>query len=82
MTPHRVFGGAARALRTPDPRTGRVRAVLRSCPLRRNAAELQTETQTSNDVELGLSHQDGPFRMQTSIYNMDLENEIHFDRRK
>ncbi len=35
--------------------------------------------QTSNDVEGGFRIKAGMFEMQTSIYNMDLTNEIHFD---
>jgi iron complex outermembrane receptor protein len=37
------------------------------------------KTQTSNDVEGGFRIKAGQFQMQSSIYNMDLINEIHFD---
>ena len=37
------------------------------------------KTQTSHDVEGGFRIKSGGFQMQTSIYNMDLENEIHFN---
>ena len=36
------------------------------------------KTQTSHDVEGGFRVKAGAFQMQSSIYNMDLENEIHF----
>jgi hypothetical protein len=36
------------------------------------------KTQTSHDIEGGVRIKSGPFEMQSSIYNMDLENEIHF----
>ena len=37
------------------------------------------KTQTSHDVEGGFRIKAGTFQMQSSIYNMDLDNEIHFD---
>ena len=36
------------------------------------------KTQTSHDIEGGFRIKPGGFQMQSSIYNMDLENEIHF----
>ena len=36
------------------------------------------KTQTSHDIEGGFRIKSGGFQMQSSIYNMDLENEIHF----
>ena len=39
----------------------------------------QLKTQTSHDVEGGFRIKSGGFQMQSSIYNMDLENEIHFN---
>ena len=39
------------------------------------------KTQTSHDIEGGFRIKSGGFQMQSSIYNMDLENEIHFIRR-
>ena len=74
-----VFGRAARAFRTPDVdervSTGPAFDAF-FMPLPQN---FQLKTQTSHDVELGYRVKDGPFQMQTSIYNMDLENEIHFN---
>src|SRR5207249_10118820 len=37
------------------------------------------KTQTSHDIEGGFRIKSGGFQMQSSIYNMDLENEIHFN---
>jgi iron complex outermembrane recepter protein len=75
-----VFGRAASAFRTPnvDERVGAspifdptfTVALPRSFDLK---------TQTSNDVEAGFRVKAGKFEMQTSFYNMDLTNEIHFD---
>jgi iron complex outermembrane receptor protein len=75
-----VFGRAARAFRTPDV-DERVASGPSFDPVLFVAIpqNFKLKTQTSNDVELGYRIKDGPFQMQTSIYNMDLENEIHFD---
>jgi iron complex outermembrane recepter protein len=69
-----VFARAASAFRTPniDERVG-VGAF---------AAPVKTfdlKTQTSNDVEGGFRIKAGQFELQSSVYNMDLLNEIHFD---
>ena len=37
------------------------------------------KTQTSQDIEGGFRIKSGEFQMQSSIYGMDLENEIHFN---
>jgi iron complex outermembrane receptor protein len=75
-----VFGRAARAFRTPDVdervASGPSFDPVLFIPIPQT---FKLKTQTSNDVELGYRIKDGPFQMQTSIYNMDLENEIHFD---
>jgi iron complex outermembrane receptor protein len=75
-----VFGRAAEAFRTPnvDERVGAspifdptfTFALPRSFALK---------TQTSDDVEAGFRVKAGKFEMQSSVYNMDLTNEIHFD---
>ena len=74
-----VFGRAARAFRTPtvDERvsSGPGFDVFFN-PLPQN---FQLKTQTSQDVEGGLRIKSGGFQMQSSIYLMDLENEIHFN---
>jgi iron complex outermembrane recepter protein len=73
-----VFGRAARAFRTPN-----VDERLSSGPafdpfFTPLPGNFQLKTQTSYDIEGGVRIKSGPFEMQSSIYNMDLENEIHF----
>jgi iron complex outermembrane recepter protein len=75
-----VFGRAAHAFRTPD-----VDERVASGPafdFSTGLALPQTfrlKTQTSHDVEGGFRIKTNQFQVQTSIYNMDLENEIHFN---
>ena len=40
--------------------------------------DFRLKTQTSHDIEGGFRVKAGAFQMQSSIYGMDLENEIHF----
>jgi iron complex outermembrane receptor protein len=73
-----LFGRAARAFRTPN-----VDERLSSGPsldpfFNAIPGDFKLKTQTSQDIEAGFRIKRGPFAMQTSIYNMDLENEIHF----
>jgi iron complex outermembrane recepter protein len=73
-----VFGRAARAFRTPN-----VDERLSSGPafdpfFNALPGDFKLKTQTSQDIEGGFRIKHGPFAMQSSIYNMDLENEIHF----
>jgi iron complex outermembrane receptor protein len=73
-----VFGRAARAFRTPN-----VDERLSSGPsfdafFNAVPGDFKLKTQTSHDVEGGFRIKSGAFQMQSSIYNMDLENEIHF----
>jgi iron complex outermembrane receptor protein len=74
-----VFGRAAHAFRTPDVdervSTGPAFDAFFT-PLPQN---FLLKTQTSHDVEGGLRIKTNRFQVQTSIYNMDLENEIHFN---
>ena len=73
-----VFGRAARAFRTPnvDERVASGPAFDAFFnPLPQN---FQLKTQTSHDIEGGFRIKSGGFQMQSSIYSMDLENEIHF----
>jgi iron complex outermembrane receptor protein len=74
-----VFGRAARAFRTPnaDERvlTGPSFDAF-SNPLPQN---FQLKTQTSHDIEGGFRVKTNLFQVQTSVYAMDLENEIHFN---
>jgi len=68
-----VFGRAARAFRTPDV-DERVAASPYYLP-----PNFALKTQTSYDVEGGFRIKAGNFQMQTSIYDMELTNEIHFN---
>ena len=73
-----VFGRAARAFRTPnvDERVSSgpaFDAFFNPIP-----GNFKLKTQTSHDIEGGFRIKSGGFQMQSSIYNMDLENEIHF----
>jgi iron complex outermembrane recepter protein len=73
-----VFGRAARAFRTPN-----VDERLSSGPafdpfFNAIPQTFQLKTQTSHDIEGGFRIKSGGFQMQSSIYNMDLNNEIHF----
>jgi iron complex outermembrane receptor protein len=73
-----VFARAARAFRTPN-----VDERLSSGPafdpfFNAIPQTFQLKTQTSHDVEGGFRITSGGFQMQSSIYNMELNNEIHF----
>jgi iron complex outermembrane receptor protein len=74
-----IFGRAARAFRTPtvDERIASgpaFDAFFNPIP-----GNFTLKTQTSHDIEGGFRVKAGKFEMQSSIYNMDLVNEIHFD---
>jgi iron complex outermembrane receptor protein len=71
-----VFGRAASAFRTPniDERIGASPTFFPPVP-----PTFNLKTQTSEDIEGGFRIKAGKFEMQSSIYNMDLLNEIHFD---
>ena len=74
-----VFGRAARAFRTPnvDERVASGPAFDAFFnPLSQN---FKLKTQTSHDIEGGFRIKSGGFQMQSSIYNMDLENELQFN---
>jgi iron complex outermembrane recepter protein len=75
-----VFGRAAHAFRTPDVdervASGPAFDPLTFTPIPQT---FKLKTQTSYDVEGGIRIRNGLFQMQSSIYNMDLVNEIHFD---
>lgn len=73
-----VFGRAARAFRTPN-----VDERLSSGPafdpfFNALPGDFKLKTQTSHDIEGGFRIKSGGFQMQSSVYGMDLENEIHF----
>jgi iron complex outermembrane receptor protein len=69
-----VFGRAASAFRSPniDERVG-------VGPFASPTKDFNLKIQTSNDVEGGFRVKAGAFEMQSSIYSMNLTNEIHFD---
>jgi iron complex outermembrane receptor protein len=71
-----VFGRAASAFRTPniDERIGASPTFDPLVP-----PNFNLKTQTSDDVEGGFRVKTGKFELQSSIYNMNLTNEIHFD---
>jgi iron complex outermembrane receptor protein len=75
-----IFGRAARAFRTPDVdervATGPAFDPVTFLPIPQT---FNLKTQTSHDIEGGFRIKSGGFQMQTSFYDMDLLNEIHFD---
>ncbi len=75
-----VFGRAARAFRTPDV-DERVSSGPSFDPVTFAVLPqtFQLKTQTSYDVEGGFRIKGGGLNMQTSLYLMDLTNEIHFN---
>ncbi|QIP09660.1 TonB-dependent receptor [Bradyrhizobium symbiodeficiens] len=74
-----LFGRAARAFRTPD-----VDERLSSGPsfdpltFASIPQTFQLKTQTSQDIEGGLRIKGGGLQLQSSVYLMDLTNEVHF----
>jgi iron complex outermembrane receptor protein len=75
-----LFGRAARAFRTPDVdervASGPSFDFINGVPIPQT---FRLKTQTSYDVEGGLRIKAGNLQMQTSFYDMELNNEIHFD---
>ncbi len=76
-----VFGRAAHAFRTPnvDERVSQGPAFGPPPFFLPIAGDFRLKTQTSFDVEGGFRIKSGGFQMQTSIYIMDLQNEMHFN---
>ena len=75
-----VFGLWPRRARVPHPgrrRAGRLGTGFDRL-LQSASRNFKLKTQTSHDVEGGFRIKSGRFQMQSSIYAMDLENEIHF----
>lgn len=70
-----LFGRAARAFRLPnaDERVGAGNPFGLASP-----ANFALKTQTSYDVEDGIRLTNGPFFLQSSVYLMHLNDEIHF----
>jgi iron complex outermembrane recepter protein len=74
-----VFGRAAQAFRTPDV-DERVLTGPSFDPFFNPLSQnFQLKTQTSHDIEGGFRVKTNLFQVQTSVYAMDLENEIHFN---
>jgi iron complex outermembrane receptor protein len=74
-----IFGRAARAFRTPDVDERVASGPAFDASFNPISGNFALKTQTSNDVEGGFRIKAGQFQMQSSVYNMDLVNEIHFD---
>lgn len=74
-----VFGRAARAFRTPDVDERVASGPAFDAFFNPIPGNFTLKTQTSQDIEAGFRIKSGGFQMQSSIYNMDLENEIHFN---
>lgn len=76
-----VFGRAARAFRTPnvDERVVTGPAFQNVFPFAPIPQNFQLNTQTSYDVEGGIKIRGGGLDIQTSIYDMHLKNEIHYN---
>ncbi|MDE5456898.1 TonB-dependent receptor [Bradyrhizobium sp. CSA112] len=74
-----VFGRAARAFRTPDVDERVASGPSFDAFFNPIPGDFKLKTQTSYDIEGGFRIKSGGFQMQSSIYNMDLENEIHFN---
>ncbi|GAB9245419.1 TonB-dependent receptor [Bradyrhizobium diazoefficiens] len=73
-----LFGRAARAFRTPDV-DERVSSGPSFDPFFNPLPQtFRLKTQTSQDVEGGLRIKGGGLQLQSSLYLMDLANEIHF----
>jgi iron complex outermembrane recepter protein len=74
-----VFGRAARAFRTPNVEERVASGPAFDAFFNPIPGDFRLKTQTSHDIEGGFRIKSGGFQMQTSVYNMDLENEIHFN---
>jgi len=74
-----IFGRGARAFRTPDVDERVASGPAFDAFFNPIPGNFTLKTQTSHDIEGGFRIKAGMFQMQSSIYNMDLENEIHFD---
>jgi len=74
-----VFARAAQAFRTPNVDERVVTGPAYTAFFTPIPQTFGLKTQTSTDVEGGIRVKAGAFELQSSIYNMDLKNEIHFD---
>jgi iron complex outermembrane receptor protein len=74
-----VFGRAARAFRTPDVDERVAAGPPSDAFFNPIPGNFTLKTQTSQDIEAGFRIKTAMFQVQSSIYNMDLVNEIHFN---
>jgi iron complex outermembrane recepter protein len=74
-----VFGRAAQAFRTPDVDERVASGPAFDAFFNPLAQNFRLKTQTSHDIEGGFRVKTNLFQVQTSVYAMDLENEIHFN---
>ncbi|HEY0220237.1 MAG TPA: TonB-dependent receptor [Afipia sp.] len=76
-----IFGRAAQAFRTPnvDERVITGPTYLSVPPFTPIAQNFELKTQTSHDIEGGIRLHFGRLDLQSSVYDMHLKNEIHFD---
>ncbi|NEW93336.1 TonB-dependent receptor [Rhodopseudomonas sp. BR0M22] len=74
-----MFARAARAFRTPNVDERVASGPSYDAFFNPIPGTFTLKTQTSVDVEGGFRIKSGPFEMQTSVYNMDLTNEIRYD---
>ncbi|WP_027584651.1 TonB-dependent receptor [Bradyrhizobium sp. Ai1a-2] len=74
-----VFARAAHAFRTPDVDERVSTGPAFDADFNPLPQNFQLKTQTSHDAEAGVRIRTNRFQVQTSIYTMDLENEIHFN---
>jgi iron complex outermembrane receptor protein len=74
-----AFGRAARAFRAPDVDERVASGPAFDAFFNPIPGNFALKTQTSQDIESGFRVKAGKFDLQSSIYDMDLVNEIHFD---
>lgn len=74
-----VFGRAASAFRTPNVDERVASGPSFDANFNPIAGNFMLKTQTSQDIEAGFRVKSGGFALQSSIYTMNLTNEIHFD---
>lgn len=74
-----VFGRAAHAFRTPNVDERVSSGPAFDAFFNPISGNFSLKTQTSNDIEGGLRIKAGAFAIQSSVYNMDLTNEIQFN---
>jgi iron complex outermembrane receptor protein len=74
-----VFGRAASAFRTPNVDERVASGPSFDASFNPIPGTFALKTQTSRDVEAGFRISAGAFKAQSSVYGMDLNNEIQFD---